>query len=50
MKVLVIGSADCIGSTLSIRLLDRDDTVVGIDIHNDYHDPKLKKSAFSAPY
>ena len=34
MKVLVTGSAGFIGSALSIRLLDRDDKVVGIDNHN----------------
>ena len=44
MKVLVTGSAGFIGSALSIRLLDRGDTVVGIDNHNDYYDPKLKES------
>ena len=43
MKVLVTDSAGFIGSTLSIRLLDRGDTVVGIDNHNDYYDPKLKE-------
>ena len=44
MKVLVTGSAGFIGSALSIRLLDRGDTVVGIDNHNDYYDPKLKEA------
>ena len=44
MKVLVTGSAGFIGSALSIRLLDRGDTVVGIDNHNDYYDPALKES------
>ena len=43
MKVLVTGSAGFIGSALSIRLLDRGDTVVGIDNHNDYYDPLLKE-------
>ena len=38
MKVLVTGSAGFIGSALSIRLLDRGDTVIGIDNHNDYYD------------
>lgn len=42
MKVLVTGSAGFIGSALSLRLLDRGDTLVGIDNHNDYYDPKLK--------
>ena len=44
MKVLVTGSAGFIGSALSIRLLDRGDTVVGVDNHNDYYDPKLKET------
>ena len=44
MKVLVTGSAGFIGSALSMRLLDRGDTVVGIDNHNDYYDPKLKEA------
>ena len=34
MKILVTGSAGFIGSALSIKLLDRGDTVVGIDNHN----------------
>ena len=38
------GSAGFIGSALSIRLLDRGDTIVGIDNHNDYYDPKLKEA------
>ena len=42
MKVLVTGSAGFIGSALSIRLLDRGDTVIGIDNHNEYYDPALK--------
>ncbi|MDC0597147.1 NAD-dependent epimerase [Candidatus Pseudothioglobus singularis] len=44
MKVLVTGSAGFIGSALSIRLLDRGDTVKGIDNHNDYYDPALKEA------
>jgi len=32
MKVLVTGSAGFIGSALSIRLLDRGDTVIGVDL------------------
>ena len=44
MKVLVTGSAGFIGSALSIRLLDRGDSVVGIDNHNDYYDPQLKEA------
>jgi UDP-glucuronate 4-epimerase len=44
MKVLVTGSAGFIGSALTLRLLERGDTVVGIDNHNDYYDPALKEA------
>lgn len=44
MKVLVTGSAGFIGSALSLRLLDRGDTIIGIDNHNDYYDPALKEA------
>ncbi len=43
MKVLVTGSAGFIGSALAIRLLERGDTVIGIDNHNNYYDPQLKE-------
>ncbi len=42
MKILVTGAAGFIGSTLSIRLLDRGDEVLGIDNLNDYYDVNLK--------
>lgn len=42
MNVLVTGSAGFIGSTLTLRLLERGDSVVGIDNHNDYYDPAIK--------
>ena len=44
MKVLVTGAAGFIGSHLSHRLLDRGDTVVGLDNVNDYYDPTLKEA------
>ena len=44
MKVLVTGSAGFIGSALSIGLLDRGDSVIGIDNHNDYYDQNLKEA------
>ena len=44
MKILVTGSAGFIGSALTLRLLTRGDTVVGIDNHNDYYDPAIKEA------
>lgn len=44
MKVLVTGSAGFIGSELTLRLLGRGDSVVGIDNHNDYYDPAIKEA------
>ena len=44
MKVLITGSAGFIGSTLTLRLLERGDSVVGIDNHNDYYDPAIKEA------
>ena len=44
MKVLVTGAAGFIGSALTLRLLERGDTVLGIDNHNDYYDPALKEA------
>ncbi len=44
MRVLVTGSAGFIGSTLSRRLLQRGDEVVGIDNFNDYYDVSLKEA------
>jgi len=47
MKILVTGSAGFIGSALSIKLLARGDSVIGIDNHNNYYDPALKESRLS---
>lgn len=44
MKVLVTGSAGFVGSALALRLLERGDTVVGVDNHNDYYDPAIKEA------
>ena len=44
MKILVTGSAGFIGSALSIKLLNDNNTVVGIDNHNDYYDVSLKEA------
>ncbi|MES9858173.1 MAG: NAD-dependent epimerase [Sedimenticola sp.] len=50
MKVLVTGAAGFIGSALAIRLLDRGDSVIGIDNHNDYYDPALKEARLARHY
>ena len=42
MKILVTGTAGFIGFHLAKKLLDRGDTVVGIDNINDYYDVNLK--------
>jgi UDP-glucuronate 4-epimerase len=43
MKYLVTGAAGFIGSHVSHRLLDRGDTVVGLDNVNDYYRVELKR-------
>ena len=47
MKIFITGSAGFIGSALSLKLLEKGNTVVGIDNHNDYYDPELKKARVS---
>ena len=47
MKIFITGSAGFIGSSLALRLLERGDTVVGIDNHNSYYDPELKEARLS---
>jgi len=47
MKVLVTGSAGFIGAAVSRELLDRGDTVVGIDNLNAYYSPALKRARLS---
>ena len=42
MKILVTGAAGFIGFHTSKKLLDRGDTVVGLDNFNDYYDVSLK--------
>lgn len=42
MNILVTGCAGFIGSSVSKKLLERGDTVYGIDNLNDYYDVKLK--------
>ena len=45
--MLITGAAGFIGSALALRLLERGDTVIGIDNHNDYYDPALKEARLS---
>jgi UDP-glucuronate 4-epimerase len=47
MKILVTGAAGFIGFHVAKRLLERGDTVVGIDVVNDYYDPALKEARLS---
>ena len=44
MKFLVTGAAGFIGFHTSLYLLQRGDTVIGIDNLNDYYDPTLKEA------
>ena len=43
MRVLVTGAAGFIGMTLSKRLMARGDSVVGVDVVNDYYSVQLKR-------
>lgn len=44
MKILLTGAAGFIGMATALRLLNRGDTVVGLDSLNDYYDVELKLS------
>ncbi len=44
MKILVTGAAGFIGCFTARQLLERGDTVVGLDNFNDYYDVRLKNS------
>ena len=44
MHVLITGAAGFIGANLAMRLLERGDTVHGIDNMNDYYDVRLKQA------
>ncbi|MEZ6147508.1 MAG: NAD-dependent epimerase/dehydratase family protein [Planctomycetaceae bacterium] len=47
-RILVTGAAGFIGYHLSQRLLDRGDTVVGLDNLNDYYSVQLKEDRLAA--
>ena len=47
MKILLTGAAGFIGSHVSRLLLDRGDTVIGLDNLNAYYDPQLKRDRLS---
>ena len=44
MKILLTGAAGFIGMTTALRLLERGDSVIGLDNLNDYYDVDLKLS------
>jgi UDP-glucuronate 4-epimerase len=44
MKVIVTGTAGFVGFHLAERLLERGDTVVGVDVINDYYEVTLKEA------
>ena len=43
-SVIVTGAAGFIGMHVAERLLDRGETVVGVDVFNAYYDPRLKEA------
>ena len=45
-NIIVTGSAGFIGYSLCTKLLERGNSVIGIDIHNNYYDPKIKEARF----
>jgi UDP-glucuronate 4-epimerase len=45
-KIVITGSAGFIGYSLSKKLLDRGEKIIGIDNHNDYYDPKIKDARY----
>ena len=47
-KFLVTGAAGFIGMHVSQALLQRGDTVIGLDNLNDYYSPQLKRDRLAA--
>ncbi len=45
--IVVTGAAGFIGHATAHRLLERGETVIGVDIVNDYYDPALKEARLS---
>jgi UDP-glucuronate 4-epimerase len=43
-KIIVTGSIGFIGAALCIKLLERGDTIIGIDYHNDSEDPNIREA------
>lgn len=48
MKVLLTGVAGFIGYHVTIQLLERGDTVIGVDNLNDYYDVRLKEARLTS--
>ena len=48
MPILVTGAAGFIGAYACRALRARGETVVGLDNHNDYYDPRLKRDRVAA--
>jgi UDP-glucuronate 4-epimerase len=48
MRILVTGHAGFIGFHVATKLLERGDTVIGVDCVNDYYDPSLKEARLAA--
>jgi len=44
MRVLITGTAGFIGHSLAMRLLERGDSVIGVDCVNDYYSTRLKEA------
>ena len=45
--ILITGSAGFIGYSLTEKLLKLGEDILGIDNHNDYYDPEIKKARVS---